>query len=124
MDDKTYYYKRDVGDTTNIVTIAVHFKNSIHGSNKDIATIDGIFQISDTPMAITPDQQYGKMSIRNGDATGMTITMDNKDNQIVLSKNKDILLMQNIHIKTADQDGTDSSPLRYYICLEGAIEYG
>jgi hypothetical protein len=31
--------------------------------------------------------------------------------------------MQNIHIKTADQDGTDAAPLRYYIYSEEAIEY-
>jgi S-layer protein (TIGR01567 family) len=115
MDDKTYYYTRSIGDTSDVVTIAVHFKNSIHGPNTDSATIDGIFQISDTPTAITSGQHYGKMSIRNVDATGMSIVMDNKDNQITLSKNKDVQLMQDIHIRTADQDGTADEPLRYYI---------
>jgi len=55
------------------------------------------------------------MSIRNVDATNMDMTMDNKDNQIYLRKNKDIVLMQNIHVNTADQDGTVESPLRYCI---------
>jgi S-layer protein (TIGR01567 family) len=118
MDDKTYYYKKDIGGTANIVIIAVHFKNSIHGPDKDSATVDGIFQISDTPTPLKSDQQYDKMSIRNVDATGMTVTMDNKDNQIILSKNKDIPLMGKIHIKTADQDGTYDAPLRYYIYSE------
>ncbi len=113
--DQTYYYKTNLGDTQDIIQIAVHFKNIFHGGNKDSATIDGIFQISDTPMLLKSDQQYDKMSIRNVDATDMSITMDNKDNQITLSKNKDVLLMQNIHIKTADQDGTADTPLRYYI---------
>ena len=45
----------------------------------------------------------------------MTIVMDNRDNQITLSKNKDVVLMQNVHIKTANQDGTNDAPLRYYI---------
>lgn len=125
MDDKTYYYKRNIGDTSDIVTIAVHFKNSIHGPDKDSATIDGIFQISDTPTAITTDQKYGKMSIRNVNPTDMTITMDNKDNQIVLSKNKDIPLMGKIHIKTADQGTIDAyTPLRYYIYSEETCECG
>ena len=124
MDDKTYYYKRNIGDTSDIVTIAVHFKNSIHGPDKDSATIDGIFQISDTPTTIPLDQKYGKMSIRNVDATALSIVMDNKDNQIVLSKNKDIPLMGKIHIKTADQDGTDAFPLRYYIYSEETCECG
>jgi S-layer protein (TIGR01567 family) len=118
MADQTYYYKASLGNTADIIQIAVHFKNVFHGDNKDSATIDGIFQISDTPMQLKSDQQYGKMSIRNVDATGMTVTMDNKDNQITLSKNKDVLLMQNIHIRTADQDGTAATPLRYYIYSE------
>ena len=124
MDDKTYYYKRNIGDTSDIVTIAVHFKNSIHGPDKDSAIIDGIFQLSDTSTTIQPDQKYGKMSIRNVDATALSITMDNKDNQIVLSKNKDIPLMDKIHIKTADQDGTADRPLRYYIYSEETCECG
>jgi hypothetical protein len=58
------------------------------------------------------------MSIRTVDATNMAVTMDNKDNQITLSKNKDITLMGKIHIKTVNQDGTDAQPLRYYIYSE------
>ena len=119
MRDQTYYYKTTIGDTVDIIQIAVHFKNIFHEDNKDSATIDGIFLISDASTSIKPDQQFGKMSIRNVDATGMTITMDNKDNQITLSKNIDVPLMQNIHIKTADQDGTDAAPLRYYIYSGG-----
>jgi len=115
MSDQTYCYKTTLGDTADIIQIAVHFKNVFHSDKEDSATINGIFQISDTPILLKSDKQYGKMSIRNVDATGMTVTMDNKDNQITLSKNKDVVLMQNIHIKTADQDGTAATPLRYYI---------
>ena len=113
--DQTYYYKASIGDTAEIVAIAVHFKNAIHGPSVDLATVNGLFQISDTPITITSDQRYGKMSIRNVDATGMTIRMDNKDSQITLSKNQDIPLMGKIHIRTANQDGTAAAPLRYYL---------
>lgn len=116
MGDSTYYYKADLGDTKEILHIAIHFKNAFRGSNTNIATIDGEFQISDTPTALKSEQQYGKMSIRNVDATAMKITMDNKDNQVTLSKNKDIVLMQTIHVKTANQEVIDPQhPLRYYI---------
>ena len=71
-------------------------------ADTNIATADGVFQISDTITPLKPDQQYDKMSIRNVDATGLAINMDNKDNQVTLSKNKDIVLMQDIHIKTAN----------------------
>lgn len=123
MSDKTYYYKVDLGDTKEIVQIAVHFKNAFAGSDTSIATIDGVFQISDKPTALKSEQQYDKMSIRSVNPTAMAIVMDNKDNQITLSKNKDVILMQNIHIKTADQDPIDATnPLRYYIYKAATIE--
>ena len=123
MSDKTYYYKVDLGDTKEIVQIAVHFKNAFAGSDTSLATIDGIFQISDKPKPIKTEQKYDKMSIKNVDPTAMTITMDNKDNQITLSKNKDVVLMQNISIKTSDQDDISASnPLRYFIYIAATIE--
>jgi S-layer protein (TIGR01567 family) len=116
MPDKTYFYKTNVGDTQEIVQIAVHFKGISHKGGKDIAIVDGIFQISDTVTLLKSDQKYDKMSIRSVNPTDFTITMDNKDNQITLSRNKDIVLMQNVHIKTANQDYIDDEmPLRYYI---------
>jgi S-layer protein (TIGR01567 family) len=115
MGDKTYFYKKDLGDTKEIVTLAVHFKNAFRGADTNIATVDGVFQVSDTAAPIKVDQQYDKMSIRNVDPTAKTITMDNKDNQVSLSKNKNTQLMQNIYIRTADQDATVDDPLRYYI---------
>ena len=121
MKDQTYYYKAPLGDTTDIIQIAVHFKNAFRGSDTNIATVDGEFQISDTVNPLKSEQQYDKMSIRKVDATAMKVTMDNKDNQITLSKNKDVVLMQDIHIKTADQDGTDAAPLRYYIYKAATI---
>ena len=114
--DQTYYYKKDLGDIKGIVIIAVHFKNVFASSHNNIATVDGIFQISDTPTYITTGRQYDKMSIRLVDPTAMTIIMDNKDHPITLTRNKDITLMDNIHVKTADQDDISASnPLRYYI---------
>jgi hypothetical protein len=45
--------------------------------------------------------------------------MYNKENQITISKNKDIVLMQNIHIKTPDQSIINAAnPLKYYIYSE------
>ena len=62
------------------------------------------------------------MSIRKVDAYSKSITMDNKGIRIRLSKNMDIPLMGEIHIKTADQDGTDANPLRYYVYSEKPCE--
>lgn len=117
MGDSTYYYRTNIGDTTDIVQIAVHFKDVSSQSNKDIAVADGVFQISDSPIPLKVDQQYDKMSIRQVDSTALTIMMDNKNQPIRLEKNMDILLMGYIHLKTLDNNTTTNriQPLRYYI---------
>jgi S-layer protein (TIGR01567 family) len=115
MSDKTYYYKAEIGATKGIIQIAVHFKNAFHAS-EDLASVDGVFQISEEPISVEPEQQYDKMMIRTVDGNTGTITMDNKDYRVLLNKDKDMVLMQSIRIKTANQDLIDdTNPLRYYI---------
>ena len=119
LKDQTYYYKTSIRSTKDIIQIAVHFKNAYEGSDTNIATVDGEFQMSDNVTTLKPSQRYGKMSIGKVDLTGMTITMDNKDNQITLGNNMDIPLMGKIHIRTANQDPIDAAnPLRYYLYSE------
>ncbi|MCX6679626.1 MAG: S-layer protein domain-containing protein [Methanothrix sp.] len=111
MADKTYYYKNPVvGDQKKLVTVAAHFKNAFRGADQNLATVDGLWQVSDAPTEVKADTQYDKMTIRTVDATQGVITMDNKDNAITLSKNKDSALMAGVKIKTADND-----TLRFYI---------
>ena len=110
MPDKTYCFRKDLGDTNNIIVIAVHFRSVYMDAEQPMAIVDGIWQISDTPTQLNINQQYGKMSIRNVDAWGMTITMDNKDNPINLARKSDIELIPSIHLRTADNE-----TLRYYI---------
>ncbi len=121
MEDKTYTYTRDLGNTENIVIIAVHFKNAFRGAGQDLATVDGVWQISDAPTDVEEDTEYGKMTIQttNSDEGNMFIEMDNEDNKITLNKNKDISLMEKIKIKTADQDDIAAeNPLRFCIYKE------
>ena len=54
MSDQTYYYKTSLGNTTDIIKIAVHFKNAFRGADTNIATVDGVFQISDTVTPLNP----------------------------------------------------------------------
>lgn len=117
MADKTYYYKRDVGKQKGLVTIAVHFKNVYRDEDVASTTVDGIWQISEEPLSIAPDSKYGKLTIRTIDPSSGTLTMDNKDNQIILSRNKDISLTSEIRLKIAD-----SYDLRYYVYRLVTIE--
>lgn len=125
MKDKTYYYKRNLGDTKEIILIAVHFKNAFAGPGANIATVDGIFQISDATTSLKAGQQYEMMSVLEVNPTAMTVKMDNKGNKFILSKNKDIRLMGNIYINTADQgDISADNPLRYYLYKYVTIDVG
>ncbi len=121
MGDKTYYFKKDLGNTQQIVIIGVHFNNTFKDQDVTGATVDGIFQISDTVTKIEVNQKHKIMSIKSierGWIHDGHILMDNKDHPIVLSRNKDIPLMGNIHIKTLDQDIiNEDNPLRYYIYM-------
>ena len=115
IQDKTYTYTIDQGDTEDIVVIAAHFKNAFRGAEEDLATVDGIWQISDSPIDVEEDTEYGKMTIQTVDSDSMTIMMDNEDSKITLAKNKDISLMGDIKLKTAD---TYDYPNRFYIYKE------
>jgi S-layer protein (TIGR01567 family) len=116
--DKTYFYKNPkVGEQAKLVTIAVHFKNAFRGADQNLASVDGIWQISDTPAEVKADTQYGKMTITGIDATTGVITMNNKDEPVTLTKNKDTVLMPGVNIKTADNE-----TLRYYIYKPVTIE--
>jgi len=113
MADQTYYYRKDVGNSKNLVTIAVHFKNAFHTSKQDMATIDGIWQKSEAPVDLKVDTVYDKMTVTSVEGVAGTITMENKDNAIILSTNKDISLMAGFNLRTAYAD-----ELRYYIYSE------
>ncbi len=108
--DTTYLYRKDVGSQKKLVTIAVHFSSTYKDEERALAIVDGIWQISDMPISVQADTQYGKMIIRVVDASAGVITMGNKDNPITLAKKIDIELMPGIHIRTANND-----TLRYYI---------
>ena len=109
--DKTYIYKEDVGDLKNMVLIAVHFKNAFRGADQNLATIDGVWQISNSPISVKGGASFGMLVI--SDIAYGQISMKNKDNPITLSKNKYVSLAGDIYLQTADSDS-----LRYCIVRE------
>jgi S-layer protein (TIGR01567 family) len=127
--NETYYYipyadqhnrNPNAANLAKLVTIAVHFKNSFHNAYQNLTTIDGIWQISDTPKDIEVGTRFDNMTITGTiNSTAGVIVMNNMDKPITLTKNSRIMLMPGVEIKTADNDS-----LRYYIfkseCDEGA----
>ena len=120
MKDKTYYYKKDVGDSKDVVIVAAHFKNAFRGADQDLATVDGLWQLSDTVTDVSENTEYDKMTIQT--VTDNSIMMNNEDNDITLSNDKDISLMEGVRIKTADPSSDEGDVLRWYIYKEVTIE--
>lgn len=110
--DKTYFYRKSiVGEQHNLIIIAIHFKNAYRDVNGSVAIVDYIWQISESPVVVKEDSRFDKMTVETISID--TITMSNKDNDILLGRDKDIVLMRNIRLRTAD-----SNELRYYIYKE------
>lgn len=117
--DATYYYKVDVGNTTGLAIIAAHVKNAFHGVDRDLATIDGIFQLSDEARSVKQNTKYDAMRVSKVDPFLMRIKMDNKDEAIRLIESKDTVLMKGIRIRVAERQGTkENEPLRFYVYKE------
>jgi S-layer protein (TIGR01567 family) len=134
VSDKTYYYMADSGDLRGLITIAVHFKNAFHGSDRDLATVDGVFQISCKLETVKPGIEYDRMRISKVDPTYGVVTMGNVDNTIILSKNMDLELMRGIRLRTSDENSAEGDhPSRFFIYkritepgsyqINGRVEY-
>jgi S-layer protein (TIGR01567 family) len=93
--------------------IAIHFKNCFVGTNESIVTYDGIFQVSEDEFReVTPGSTIDKMEIKES-SNEAVILRNFKD--VYLNKRNDMELMENIWLRTADQDTSDTNPLRFCI---------
>jgi len=74
-----------------------------------LAIVDAIWQLSESPIDVKESTQYGKITVET--VTDVSITMNNKGNQIDLIPKTDMELMPRIFLRTANND-----TLRYCIC--------
>jgi S-layer protein (TIGR01567 family) len=79
MSDKTYYYKKNLGDTQDIVIIAVHFKNAFRGADQNLATIDGVFQISELIITDSTSNNHESPDLEEIDASSAPESISDLD---------------------------------------------
>lgn len=116
VEDKTYYYIIDHGSLRGLATIAVHFKNAFHGPDRDLATVDGIFQISENPESVKSGMKIDRMTISEVDSTYGIITLENLEDTITINRGMDEPLMKGIHIRSEDEKiAGDTSPFRFFV---------
>lgn len=112
----TYVFKKSLWGNGEMVVIAIHFKNAFIGVERDLVTVDGIWQIADTTSTVRVGKEYERMIVDNIDSENLSISMSNLEKDIILSRGKDILLIGDMGIKTSSQkDISPENPLRFYV---------
>jgi len=93
-----YLYKVDIG-SEEVPIVAVHIESVFRSTESDLATIDGIFQVSDSPESVEDGEVHGRMEVKEASSDG--IVMEN-DGSFSLSRDKTIEIMDNLKFVVAD----------------------
>ncbi|WP_406656478.1 S-layer protein domain-containing protein [Methanolobus sp. ZRKC2] len=101
-----YIYKTDLGDSDDVVLIAIHFDEIFSGSESNAVFVEGIFQISDEYIEVD-DYSDGKMEVKSVNST--EILMEN-DDSISLKAGNTIEIMGKISFIVADSDDLRFAP--------------
>ncbi len=103
-----YMYKVDIGSEKDVPIIAAHIQSVFRSTEADLATVDGLFQISDTAESVEEGEIHGKMKVDSLSDEGITMT---NDGSISLSKGKIIEIMENLKFEVADSDQRLTAPI-------------
>ena len=109
----TYVYTKDLGKLDDVPIIAIRIGNVFSGTETDMVTIEGAFQISDDPISIDTGDEYGDMEITSASSSG--ITMKNKENDIDLEGDETIMITDTIGFKVSEDED------RYYLFVRRTI---
>lgn len=103
-----YLYKINMGSEKDVPLIAAHVESVFRSTESDLATVDAIFQISDSPESVEEGEMHGKMKVETLDYNRITMV---NDATISLSKGKDVDIMENLRIQVADSDKRLLAPI-------------
>ncbi|MFZ2472381.1 MAG: S-layer protein domain-containing protein [Methanothrix sp.] len=103
-----YMYKVDIGSETDVPIIIAHVESVFRSTESDLATVDGIFQVSDSPESVEEGEIHGRMKVETLGDDG--ITMQN-DGSISLGRDKTIEIMENLKFRVADSDDRLMAPI-------------
>ena len=104
-----YLYKVDMG-SEDVPIVAAHIESVFRSTESDLATVDGIFQVSDSPESVENGEVHGKMEVKDASEDG--ITMEN-DGSFSLARDKTIEIMENLKFVVADSDKRLFAPVAF-----------
>ena len=96
----TFTYDDAIG-SEDVPIIAVHVQSVFRGREEDLATVEGIFQVSDKARSIEEGETYGKMEIDSVSDSGIEMV---NDGSFSLGKGKTISIMENMKFRVSDSD--------------------
>lgn len=100
VSSSTFTYDDEIG-SEDVPIIAVHVQSVFRGREEDLATVEGIFQVSDKPRSVEDGEKYGKMEIDSVSDSGITMV---NDGSFSLGKGKSISIMENMLFRVSDND--------------------
>jgi S-layer protein (TIGR01567 family) len=103
-----YMYKVNVGSTKDVPIVTAHVQSVFRSTESDLATVDAIFQISDSAESVEEGEVHGKMKVESLGDDG--ITMRN-DGTISLGRDKTVEIMENLKIQIADNSNRLMAPI-------------
>ena len=103
-----YKYEVDIGSEKDVPIIAAHIQSVFRSTEADLATVDGLFQVSDTAESVEEGEIHGKMKVDSLSDEGITMT---NDGSISLSKGRIIEIMENLKFEVADSDQRLTAPI-------------
>lgn len=103
-----YMYKVDIGSEKDVPIIVAHIQSVFKGTETDLATVDGLFQVSDSPESVEEGEVHGRMKVETLGDDG--ITMKN-DGSISLGRGRTIVIMENLKLEVADNSKRLTAPI-------------
>jgi S-layer protein (TIGR01567 family) len=104
-----YMYKVDMGSQKDVPMITAHVQSVFTSTESNLATVDAVFQVSDSPESVEEGEVHGKMKVETLGTDG--ITMKNADSAISLSRGRVVDIMENLRIEVADNAKRLTAPI-------------
>jgi tetratricopeptide (TPR) repeat protein len=109
----TYNFIKDIGNAKSVEIIKVHFKNSFRGIYDNIATVDRVWQISDTNSSLVIENSSDRLILKSGEPLKLregyelaikSIDIDDLTVNLELSKNGNVIDSKRIIIPQKTDD--------------------
>ncbi|WP_135606589.1 S-layer protein domain-containing protein [Methanococcoides sp. NM1] len=111
--EKTWYYEMELNDIEDVAVVMIHVDQVFQGQVDSLCVIDGIFQISDDPLVIEDDDEFGELTVTSVDPA---IVMINDDNELDMPDDDTLAITDELGIA-----GNEDTTL-WYLYTEKTIE--